>query len=98
MQRIGEERVLDIGGDQFLMLLLVLKTERDSPGSLILERMLHPCDHGSVHMAPVGKNGIERRPRERGAKLLLRHIAERVVIAVEEPMELRVKGLVSGGK
>ena len=95
MQRIGEERVLDVGGDQLLVLLLVLEAERNAPRSFILQRMLHPRNHRGVHMLPVGKYGVERRPRERRAELLLRHIAERVVIAVEEPTKVRMERLVS---
>ena len=40
VQRVGEERVLDVGGDQFLVLLLVLETERDAARGFIFQRML----------------------------------------------------------
>ena len=98
MQRIGEQRVLDIGGDQLLVLLFMLEPQRNAACSFILQRMLHPRDHGGVNVRAVGENRVERRSRERSAQLLLRHIAERVVVAVEEPMKFGVEGLVSGGE
>ena len=98
MQRIGEERVLDVGGDQFLVLLLVLEAQHNTPRSFVVQRMLHSRNHGGVHMVPIGEDRVERRPRERRAKLLLRHVPERVVIAVEEPAEFGMERLVSGGE
>src|SRR5258708_6231587 len=98
MPRISEERVLDVGGGQLLVLLLVLEAEHNAARGFILQRMLHSRNHGGVHMVPVSKNRVERRPRERRAKFLLRHIAERVVIAVEEPAEFGMEGLITGGE
>ena len=98
MQRIGEERMLDVGGDQFLMLLFVLEAQRDAPRSFILQRMLHQDNHCGVDVRAIAQNDIQRRPRERGAQFLLRHFAQRVVVAVEEPVKFRVEGLVPGNE
>ncbi len=96
VERIGEERVLDVGGDELLVLLLVLEAERDATGGFVFERVLQQHDHGGVDVSAVGEDGVERRAREGGAKLLLRHVAERVVVAVEEPAEVGMEGLVAG--
>src|SRR5580658_6466596 len=58
--------------------------------------MLHQANHRGVDMLAECKNRIKRRPRKRGAKLLLRHVAERVVVAVEEPAKFWVKRLITG--
>ena len=34
---VGEERVLDVGGDEFLVLLLVLEAEDDAAGGFVFE-------------------------------------------------------------
>ena len=47
-------------------------------------------------MGAVGEDGVERRAGEGGAELLLGHVAEGVVVAVEEPAEVGVEGLVGG--
>ena len=47
-------------------------------------------------MGAVGEDGFERRAGEGGAEFFLRHLAERVVVAVEEPAEVGVEGLVVG--
>ena len=57
MQRIGEEGVLDVGGDQFLVLLLVLEAERDAARGFVLQRMLHQDGHGGVDVGAIGEDG-----------------------------------------
>ena len=49
-----------------------------------------------VDVLAVGEDLVERRAREGGAEFLLRHLAERFVVAVEEPEEVGVEGLVGG--
>src|SRR3984885_1548568 len=98
MQWIGEQRVLDFGDDHFLVLLFVLQPQRNSPRSFILQRVSHQHRHGCIDMGTVTENRIKGRPGKRGAKFFLRHIAKRVVIAVEEPTKFRMKRLISGGE
>ena len=38
MERVGEEGVLDVGGDELLVLLLVLEAEGDAAGGFVFER------------------------------------------------------------
>ena len=47
-------------------------------------------------MGAVGEDGVEGRAGEGGAELLLGHVAEGVVVAVEEPAEVGMEGLVGG--
>jgi hypothetical protein len=44
----------------------------------------------------VGEDLVQRRAGEAGAQLLFRHLAERLVVAIEEPVEVRMEGLVVG--
>ncbi len=96
MQRVGEEGVLDVGGDELLVLLLVLEAEGDAAGGFVFEWVLEEAVHGGVDVGAVGEDGVERRAGEGGAELLLGHVAEGVVVAVEEPVEVGVEGLVGG--
>ena len=51
---------------------------------------------GGVDVGAVGEDVVERRAGEGGAEFLLGHVAEGVVVAVEEPVEVGVEGLVGG--
>ena len=99
MQRIGEERVLDVGGDELKMLLLMLKAEHNATQDVILlERgqVREQGDDGCIHVGAVGEDGVRRRAGEAGAEVLGGHVAEGVVVGVEEPREVRMEGLVLG--
>ena len=96
VEGVGEEGVLDVGGDEFLMLLLVLEAEGDAAGGFVFEGMLEEAVDGGVDVGAVGEDGVERRAGEGGAELLLGHVAEGVVVAVEEPVEVGMEGLVGG--
>ncbi len=96
MEGVGEEGVLDVGGDELLVLLLVLEAEDDAAGGLVLYGLLQEAGHGCVDVGAVGEDGVEGRAGEGGPELLLGHVAERVVVAVEEPAELGMEGLVGG--
>ena len=47
-------------------------------------------------MGAVGEDGVEGRAGEGGAEFFLGHVAEGVVVAVEEPVEVGMEGLVGG--
>ena len=98
MQRIREEGVLNISGDELLMLLLVLEAEGDTAGGFVFEWVLHQGCHCSVDVSAIGEDRVEWRTRERGSEFFLRHLAERVVVAVEEPMKVRMIRLVTSGE
>jgi hypothetical protein len=98
MEWVGKERMLDVSRNQLLMLLLVLDTERDATSSIIFGGMLKQTLDSSVYVSAIGKNHIEWGAGEGGAKFLLGHIAEGVVVAVEEPAEVGIVGRVTGEK
>ena len=58
--------------------------------------MLEESGDGGVDVGAVGEDGVEGRAREGGAQFFLGHVAEGVVVAVEEPEEVGVEGLVGG--
>ncbi len=58
--------------------------------------MLEEAVDGGVDVGAVGEDVVEGRAGEGGAELLLGHVAEGVVVAVEEPVEVGVEGLVGG--
>ena len=96
VERIGEEGVLDVGGDEFEVLLLVLEAKDDAASGFVFERVLEERSDGGVDVGAVGEDGLERRAREGSAEFFFRHITERVVVAVEEPEEVGMEGLVAG--
>ncbi len=55
MQGIGEERVLDVGGDELEVLLLVLKAERDAAGGFVFDGMLEESGDGGVDVSAVAR-------------------------------------------
>src|SRR6202012_4547474 len=93
-QRIGVEGVFDVGGGEFKVLLFVLEAERDAAQRLVLCALFEQAGDAGVDMFAVGEDQIKWWPRKAGPQPLLRHIAECLVVAVEEPAEVRVKGLV----
>src|SRR6185312_10473875 len=93
-QRICEKSILDVGGSEFEVLLLVLETEGDAAQRLILCALLQQPRNAGVDVLTVGEYLLQRRPREAGAQPFLRHVAKRLVVAVEQPPEVRMKRLV----
>ena len=78
------------------MLLLVLQAEHHAAQNLVLRGLLEKPAQPHVHVLAVGEDLVERRAGEAGAQLLLRHVAECVVVAVEEPAEVWMERLVVG--
>jgi hypothetical protein len=56
--------VLDVSGDEFLMLLLVLEAKGDTTGGFIFEWVLHQSCHCDVNVSAVGEDRVEWRARE----------------------------------
>ena len=97
MERVGEESVFDVGGDELLVLLLVMEAEGDAAETLFWGvRRFEKTTDGGVDVEAVGEDVVEWRAREGGAELFFRHLAEGVVVAVEEPVEVGVEGFVAG--
>ena len=100
VERVGEEGVLDVGGDELLVLLLVLEAEGDAADGFgvggVLGLGFEQAGDGGVDVGAVGEDVGERRAGEAGAEDLGGHVAEGVVVGVEEPVEVGVEVLVAG--
>ncbi len=94
--------MLDVGGNEFEMLLLVLEAERDSADGFVRDRLARILTQERadrcIDVSAIGEDLVEGGTGEGGAKLLLRHVTEGVVVAVEEPLKVRMEGLVVGEK
>ncbi len=64
-QRIGEKRMLDIGQDQFLMLLLMMEAERDQRRKRVIVR--EQIGHRDIDMMAIGHDLRSRGARQQPA-------------------------------
>ena len=96
VKRVGEEGVLDVGGGELEVLLLVLEAEDDAALGFVFGHVGEEALDGRVDVAAVGEDLVEGRTGERGAEFLFRHLAEGAVVGIEEPAEVGVEGLVAG--
>jgi hypothetical protein len=96
VERVGEESVLDVGGDEFLVLLLVFEAEDDALDGVAFYCFLQEAGHAGVDVPAIGEDGFERGAREGCAEFLFGHVPEGVVVAVEEPAEVGMEGLIAG--
>ena len=76
VERVGEEGVLDVGGGELEVLLLVLEAEGDAAEGFVFGRVGEEALDGGVDVAAVGEDLVERRAGEGGAELLFGHLAE----------------------
>src|SRR5579859_3683487 len=97
MERIAPESVLDIGDEQFLVLLLMVQAKR--------HQLLHLGSHGAglkqlkhvlIDMGAIFADLFQRRARESVAQRLFRLLSHGVVIGVKKIAKLRMERLVSG--
>lgn len=95
LERVGEEGVLDVGGGQLEVLLFVLEAEDDAALGFVGCDVGEEALDGGVNVTSVGEDLVEGRAGEGGAELLFGHLAEGAVVAIEEPFEVGVEGLVA---
>ena len=98
VKRVGEEGVLDVGGGELEVLLLVLEAEDDAALGFVFRMTTEEALDGRVDVAAVGEDLVEGRAGEGGAELLLGHLAESAVVGIEEPAEVGIEGLVAGNE
>jgi hypothetical protein len=96
VEGVGEEGVLDVGGGELEVLLFVFEAEGDGAEGFVLGGVLEETTDGCVDVTSVGEDLVDGRAGKGGAELLLWHLAESAVIAVEEPFEVGIEGLVAG--
>src|SRR5262249_53923594 len=95
-QRIRAERMLDVGQDELLMLLLVLQAELDRRLEIWLERRaLEQLAHVLVDVGAIGVYFGETGARQQAARVTRVLRADRVVIRIEETPEVRLEGAIA---
>ncbi len=95
-QRIAGKDVLDIGQQQFLVLLFMVQSEFDRRTNI--SRIVSRTEQFSdlvINMSPESANILNQRPRQQTAPGPWMHLARRVVIGIEQVMILIVKTTVT---
>ena len=95
MQRVAPECMLDVVAEQLLVLLLVMDSQLDALGRCGGHASLVQAHDRVLHVLAVGEDLLDAGTREGGAQLFLWLIGDVVVIAVEEPEEVRMEWLVA---
>ena len=90
MQNVGEQ--------QFLVLLLMIQAQNNTGPRILGDIAAGKVLHRRIHMMPIRKDLLRRRSRKRRPQLLLRLLGNRVVVAIEEPDEIRMKRTVPRSK
>ena len=78
------------------MLLLMMEAEVEARRGFLRDACGEEGFDGGVDVSAVVEDGTERRPRECGAEFLFRLGGDTVVVAVEEPEEIRMERGVAG--
>ncbi len=77
------------------MLLFVIETEHDACRDVFIISRIQQLEHGGIDVRTVGEDFIERRAREQAALRPRMHVADRVIIRVEQVIEASVETAVS---
>ena len=96
LEGIGEEGVLDVGEEEFLMLLFVMEAEDEAGFGFWRRIMGEEGVDGGVDVVAVVEDLGEGGPGEGGAELFAGLGGDAVVVAVEEPEEIGMEGVVAG--
>src|SRR3546814_2171886 len=91
---MARKGMLDVGEDQLLVLLLMGEAEfkqRRKPRELRRIGAFQQFGHGAVDMAAIAGDGLGRRPADQAALGPRLPLAERLVIGIEQVVELRIE-------
>ncbi len=94
-ERILEEKMLEIGEQQLLMLLFMIEPEREQVGAALRDQW-HGVQHGLVDAAAIVDHVGEAGPRQQAALGPRMARAFRFIIAVEQERPALVVQLVAG--
>ena len=94
-QRAGPERVLDVGENQFLMLLLVVEAEFNQREHFVAG-MVQQRKHGGVDMRPIGVHPLQAGARHQPARSAIGMRTELLVVGVEQVLEVGIESPISG--
>src|SRR5882757_3488028 len=90
-KRVGPEGMLDVVGQQLLVLLFVMQTKYDAAGYFLGWIGGQQALDSFLYMTSVLEDGLDGGPGEGGAQLFFRLIGDGVVRAVEKPAEVCVE-------
>jgi len=76
--------VLDVGREQFLVLLLVMKAYLDAPRELVIEIGAKQIKNGVVYARAVGRDLVVTWSREKATARTVVLLSDRVVVTVEQ--------------
>ncbi len=95
-QRVDREHVLDVGHEQFLVLLLVVQSDLDQPGDFARHIALQQLRHVGVDVGAVGHHIGDGRTAEVPAPIAAVALTGLDVVAVEQVRVLRMERRVAG--
>ena len=95
-QRIQREQVLDVGQQQFLMLLLVIETERHQGMEFGIDALRQQIVHALVDAGAIGQHFGKGWPGQQSALRARMHRPDRLIIGVEEEQPVLVEEPVAG--
>ena len=99
-QRIQRQQVLDVGEQQFLVLLLVVQPERDARHDVSASRCGSSrgdqLAHVLVHVRAVAVDVVHRRARQHAAQRPRKEGSDRLVVGVEQIAVLGWNGAIAG--
>ena len=79
------------------MLLIVMQAEGEQIQATLIGRPFsQPVRHPAVDLLPVGQHLVQRRPGHQAALGAFDPGAQRLIIAVEQGLEARIDGLITG--
>lgn len=100
MKRVQTERVLQVGRDQFLVLLFVMRSQKDEAGYLDRELFVDFAEesgHPGVNMGAVGVDFGDGWAAQQAPARAEYAVADGVVVGVEEKAEPVVEDPIAGG-
>src|SRR5271156_4666924 len=75
-KRVGPKGMLDVVGQQFLMLLFVMKAENDAAGNFVRRIGRQQALHSFLYMTSVFEDGLHRGTRKRSTEFLFRLVGD----------------------
>ena len=96
MKRVAPEPMLDIGDEQFLVLLLMVQPQRDQFCTSAPPRRIEQLEHVLIHVRAILADFVQSGARECIAQRFFRLLPNGVVIGVKKIAKLRMERPVSG--
>ena len=98
LRRVQREQVLQVRQQQFLVLLFVIDAEDDALPDVAVVPAREQLLHRLVDVPAIGENFAYRRPCQHAPVGAFVHLADRVIIRVEDIVKVVVETTVAGGE